>query len=115
MVIINGTIRHTSEGHHHVYQGIKTINSRKITPNKCIWQCHFNTTYCKKEHVNVGGRLKNIIDPFYFGIIRLLNATGNYTVANIIFLVFLIPLFIYYFIICSIDMQIQTRKLKKHD
>ena len=49
----------------------------------------------------------------YFGTISLLAKTGNYGLANIIFLVILLPLLIWFFIIKSLNIQDEIRKLKR--
>ncbi len=46
-------------------------------------------------------------------MIGLLHKTGNYGLANIILLVILIPLLIWYFIIKSLNIQDEINKLKQ--
>jgi hypothetical protein len=115
MVLINEVVRlKTKEEHRYMSQGITAINSADFLPHKCTWICHNNTTYCKTHHVKYLKPLYSITDLFYFGVIDLLASTGNYGAANIVFLVFLIPLTILYFIIKSINIQYKIRKLSKH-
>ena len=52
-------------------------------------------------------------DIIYFGIISLLANTGNYGLANIIFLVILLPLLMWFFIIKSLNIQDNINILKK--
>ncbi len=115
MALINEAVRlKTNKGHQYMSQGITAINSADYLLHKCTWICHNNTTYCKTHHVKYLKPLYSITDIFYFGVVNLLASTGNYGAANIIFLVFLIPLTILYFIIKSINIQYDIRKLSKH-
>lgn len=113
MVLINETIRPKIKEKPSVAHGITPINSAEYLPNKCTWICHNETTYCKTHHVKYLKPFYTITDVFYFGVIGLLASTGNYGAANIIFLVFLFPLTILYFIIKSIDIQKEIQKLSK--
>lgn len=115
MTLINEMVRpHIKEKAYQVH-GITAINSVKYLPKKCTWICHNQTAYCKTHHVKYLKPFYGITDMFYFGAIGLLASTGNYGAANIIFLVFLFPLTILYFIIKSIDIQKEIRKLSKQN
>jgi len=94
-------------------QGVTAINSAKKQKEKCSWICHNNTNYCKENHVKLAKPYFDKIDPIYFGIINSLKSTGNYGLANIIFLVILLPLIMYVLLAKSISMQFKIRKLKK--
>lgn len=113
MALINEAVRTIIKEKPYVAHGIKAINSSEYLPEKCTWVCHNNTTYCKTHHVKYLKPFYSITDVFYFGVISLLLATGNYGAANIIFLVFLIPFSILYFIIKSINIERKIRKLSK--
>ena len=94
-------------------QVVTAINSAKKQKEKCSWICHNNTNYCKENHVKLAKPYFDKIDPIYFGIINSLKSTGNYGLANIIFLVILLPLIMYVLLAKSISMQFKIRKLKK--
>lgn len=112
MLIANETIRSTTNNQAGVIHGYKTMNISKPVKDKCTWACHNDTTYCKNNHVKTLKPYFEYTDPTYFGIINLLHSTGNYGVANIVFLVLLIPLLILYFILKAIDLNIKTKRLK---
>ena len=115
MALINEAVKAKIKEKPYTAHGITAVNSAEYLPKKCTWICHNNTTYCKAHHVKYLKRFYAITDFFYFGVIGLLAATGNYGAANIIFLVFLFPFTILYFIIKSIDIQkeIQEHSKKK--
>ena len=99
MILVNESFRYKNNEEQYSAFGITAINSNNYTPDKCTWVCHNNTNYCKEHHVKY---LKNYFaysDKLYFGIIGLLASTGNYGLANIIFLVILIPLYIWFLLI----------------
>jgi hypothetical protein len=113
MFIINEALRIKIRETPYSLNGIKAINSAEYLQEKCTWTCHNNTEYCKIHHVKYLKPYYLVTDFFYFGIIAALKSTGNYGVANIIFLVFLFPITILYFIIKSINLQNEIRKLSK--
>ena len=114
MVVINEAVRLTSVNKEYQTSGITSINSSKKIENRCTWQCHNNTQYCKKQHVSLVKEYFNIIDPVYFGIITALQSTGSYGLANIIILVLGIPLIICYFLTRSIYIEFEIRKIKRN-
>ncbi len=93
--------------------GIVAINTAIQTKDRCSWNCHNNTTYCKENHVKLMKPFFKFVDPIYFGMIKLLFATGNYGLANIIFLVVLWPLLMFFLLIKSIQIQQKINLLKK--
>ena len=95
------------------YQGATTINSSQKLKGKCSWACHNNTTYCKVTHVKFTQPYFDKIDPIYFGIINSLKSTGDYGLANIIFLVILFPLIIFFLLTKSLRMEAEIRRIKK--
>lgn len=115
MALINEAVRSKINETPYTYHGISAINSAEYLPKKCTWICHDQTPYCKENHVKYLKPFYAITDVLYFGVICILESTGNYSVANIIFLVFLFPLTILYFTFKSIDMQIVIQKLKKKE
>jgi len=113
MTIVNEVVRPTIKEKPYSKYGITAINSVNKSTEKCTWICHNNTTYCKEEHVKY---LKNYFaytDTIYLGIITLLANTGNYDLANIIFLVILLPLLIWLFITKSLNIQDKINIVKK--
>ena len=113
MVLVNEGMRSSMEGTPFHKPGVTAMNSAVVNPDKCSWNCHNNTAYCIKHHVKMDKAYFKYVDPIYFGIIHLLKATGNYGIANIVFLVVLIPLLIYWLLVKSLDMQVRIRQLKK--
>jgi len=113
MFLINETLRIKVRESPYILNGINTINSSEFLQDKCTWACHNKTEYCKIHHVKYLKDFFKISDLFYFGVIASLRSTGNYGAANIIFLVFLFPITILYFIIKSINLQNEIRKLSK--
>jgi hypothetical protein len=113
MIIVNESTRPTIKEKPYSKFGIAAIYSVDKNTEKCTWICHNNTTYCKEKHVKY---LKNYFaytDIIYFGIISLLANTGNYGLANIIFLVILLPLLMWFFIIKSLNIQDNINISKK--
>jgi hypothetical protein len=113
MIAINEFVRSESTGKGYNANGITAINSDESTKEKCSWICHNNTSFCKDHHVKLASPYFDDIDPIYFGIIGLLKSTGNYGLANIIFLVVIIPLTIYTLLIKSIDIQLKIRNKRR--
>ena len=113
MVLINEASRQIISDKPYVISGVVTINSNKKTPDKCSWNCHNDTNYCKKHHAKVAKSNFKYIDPIYFLIIAVLQSTGGYGLANILILVIMAPLFFYILLIKSINIQFQINKLKK--
>lgn len=115
MVVINEIIRPTISENQHSYEGVKTINSNSKNMDKCTWLCHDNTEYhCQAYHVKHLNNYYAYTDPMYKGIIKLLMGTGHYGIANIIFLVILIPFMIFFFFIKSIIIQLKINELKNY-
>ena len=113
MIIINEVVRPGIKEKPYSKSGITAINSSGRIADKCTWICHNQTNYCKEHHVTFNKRFFIISDPMYFGVIGLLRSTGNYGLANIIILVVLIPLLMWFLLIKSLGMQIEINKLKK--
>jgi hypothetical protein len=112
MIITNETTKNHINPHNHYYKNVKTINPGIRIKNKCTWICHDNTNYCKKYHIKYLKNQLKTTDKFYFGLISSLKKTGNYGLANIIFLVVLIPFSIGYFTIKSITILIKIKNLQ---
>ena len=86
MVIVNELVRPNLKGKPYHSHGVTAMNSAKANLDECSWICHNNTSYCKENHVKVLKDYLDYSDPVYFGIIHLLKSTGNYGLANIVFL-----------------------------
>ena len=91
---------------------VTAINSADKLTHKCTWICHNNTKYCKAYHVKFLKNYFYITDKLYFGLINLLRSTGNYGLANIVFLVLLIPISIWYFLNKSLNLFIEIKKIR---
>ena len=112
LVFVNEYSRSVTKDIGYTRKGIIAINTGIKTPKKCTWYCHKDTGYCKAKHTNLLKSEIATIDPIYFGIIKYLQAVGDYGLANIIFLVILFPLIIYLLLIKSISIQRKIKKLK---
>ena len=113
MVIVNEAYRPTIKEKPYTAHGITAINSDIRILDKCSWIAHSDTSYCKEHHVKFLKEHFQITDKIYFGTIHALRSTGNYGAANIIFLVILFPLIIWYSLVKIIDYSIAIRNLKK--
>ena len=112
MTIVNESVRFSKTPKAISMYGVTLTLMNPIAPNKnqCTWACSFNTRFCIKNHVKLDEKYLKFTDPIYFGIIKLLFSTGNYVLANLIFLVLGIPLFIFIFAkkIINIKKQIKN-------
>lgn len=60
---------------------------------ECSWACHNNTTsHCLVYHEGMPNWLREFLHVPYFGFISLLRSSGNYQLANLVFLAALWPL-----------------------
>jgi len=112
MIVINESIRPTIKEKPFKVKGVEAMNSKIITKDKCSWNCYLSTTYCKNHHVKTLTNYFDYIDPIYFGIIKSLHSTGSYGLANVIFLVLLLPFLMFYLLIKILDLQSQIKSLK---
>ena len=113
MILVNEIVRPTITEKPYSRYGVSAMNSSVQTPEKCTWSCHNNTTYCKQHHTKLMNKYFKYLDPLYFGLINLLASTGNYGLANIVFLIILWPLLMYVLLIKSLNMQQKIKKLKE--
>ena|SRR5690554_1317898 len=113
MIIINEAYRPTIKETPYSLRGITAINSDVRTPDKCSWAAHSDTAYCKQNHVKLLMNHMDITDKIYFGAIGALHSTGNYGAANVIFLVILFPLTMWYSLVKVIDYTLEIKALKK--
>ncbi len=88
-------------------------NTTKPLPDHCSWACHNSTNYCIEHHVKMNKLLLLISQPFYFGEITLLKMAGSYSLVNILILVTLVPLYLWYFLVRIIDVLIAIKEAKK--
>ncbi len=112
MIIMNEMVRPTIKEKPFSMNGLNGMNSNDKNANKCNWTCYMTTMYCKENHVKYMKPYYEYTDPMYFGIINFNHKTGNYVLANIIFLVLLLPLLVYGFIIKSMNIQDEINNLK---
>lgn len=112
IIIVNEMVRPTMKEKPFSMNGLNGMNSGDKNLNKCTWICYMTTIYCKENHVKYMKPYYKYADPIYFGIIDLNHKTGNYVLANVIFLVLLLPLLVYGFIIKSINIQDEINNLK---
>ena len=113
MIVINEFVRLNTNEEGYAKQGVTAINTAKKQKDKCTWVCHEITNYCKENHVKLAKPYFDKIDLIYFGIIKSLKKTENYELANIIFLVIILPLIMYILLVKSISLEFKIRKLKK--
>ena len=113
MILVNESYRNKIVEKRNVNYGLKTINSRIANKNKCSWECYYNTSYCKQNHVKFLSPYFDYIDPVYYGTIRQLNRGAGYVVSNIIYLVILWPFLILSLFYKNISFRNQIIKLKK--
>ncbi|WP_341224702.1 hypothetical protein [uncultured Arcticibacterium sp.] len=114
MIMLNEYVRLNTKGSEHKFHEVQTINPTSRIKEKCSWACYSDTGFCKTHHVKLVKSHFDKIDPVYFGMIEQLQATGNYVLGNLFFLVLLIPGMIYFLLIKSISMQFKIRAIKKH-
>lgn len=90
-----------------------TINPKDFNTKKCTWACHNQTQHCKLNHVKILKPYYAYTDSSYMWVINKLESTGDYGLANIVFLVLLIPFTTIYFLIKSLDLQAEINKITK--
>lgn len=111
MILVNEHQSSSVKKHNYHYKTISTIHPGKKSVDFCSWTCHNNTSYCKVNHVKYL-RDNNYTDILYFGVINLLKGTGDYGLANVIFLVILIPFFCLFLLIKGLQLHFKIKKLK---
>ncbi|WP_338792793.1 hypothetical protein [Bernardetia sp. MNP-M8] len=112
LIAINEAVRPNITEKPFQEKGIVAINSAIKSTKKCSWACHNIENYCKENHVKILQNYFMFTDPIYFGVIRFLQSTGKYKVANIIILVILIPLLMYFLLIKSLYLQSQIKTVQ---
>jgi len=113
MVSINELVRPTIYDKPFTVDGISAMNSSDIHADRCSWICHNQTNYCKEHHVKLNHSLFPYTDPLYFGTISMLRSTGNYSFANVLFLLVLIPLFMWVLLVKSLNIQNRINQIKR--
>ncbi|PQV51222.1 hypothetical protein CLV33_101144 [Jejuia pallidilutea] len=115
VVIVNESVRPTIEKEGFEFRGVQTINPKSTSLYKCSWNCYFETTkHCKAYHTTFLKPYFKHIDPIYFGIIKSMHSGNSYQLMNVIFLVVLIPLIIFFLLFRSIEMSYKIKALKKN-
>lgn len=104
IIIVNEYTRLFLPIHSSTYHTIKTIHSSKNNNNQCTWVCHHQTNYCKNHHVKLIQNFEQT-DKMYLGLIKLLQSSKHYALANLLILGLLIPVLITYFLFKSMKLQ----------
>ncbi len=112
IITVNETTRSQKLENHHPVTFVTSINPSTPFEEKCSWFCHNDTNFCKQHHVKFAKPFFEIIDPIYFGIIKSLQSAGNYRMMNILFLVILWPMLMYFLLIKSLAMRMEIKKIK---
>ena len=96
------------------YNSYKTINTAMnpelLHHDVCSWRCH--KFACKPQLFK---SVESYINPIYSGIISFLKSGGSfgsYAIANILFLVLLWPLAMFYLLTKSLDIQQDIKNIK---
>ncbi len=114
MVLVNESLRPNLQDKPFHLRGVKAINPYKPQLDKCSWYCYMETTsHCKKYHTTILKPYFQYIDPIYFGIINSLHSGNNYQLMNIIFLMILVPLLIFFLLVRTIKMGYKIKALKQ--
>ncbi len=111
MILINEYSRVDIKWQGYNFKDVSVMNSSKKTTKECTWNCQNNTAFCKSNHVKYLKSYFSYIDPIYFGMIKFLKSTGDYQVANIIFLMFIWPLVMFVLIINSLSLIAKIKNL----
>ena len=93
---------------------ISGMNPGKMKKEKCTWYCHNHNSYCVNFHKKIS--FHQYIGDLYNDIITLLKQggyQGSYAINNIIFLVILWPLIMFFLLTKSLDIQRKINKLKR--
>ena len=112
ILLLNESVRLSTTQSQTKVNGIITINPSQKTKDKCTWACYYDTGYCKENHVKLLRNYFQYIDPVYFGVIHSLKSTGNYSLANVIVLVLVIPILIFLLLFKILDFQMEIKVLK---
>jgi len=125
MVVVNEIYRIKIKHEPFQYNGIKAINSANYDSQRCTWACHNSTTnHCLKKHTNVivdGFPMHESIDKFYWAIINFNSQKVNgkkvsnpryYAAMNIIFLVVLWPLIMFFLLVNYIRLKTKFKNSK---
>ncbi|MFT5822696.1 MAG: hypothetical protein ACI8ZM_003952 [Crocinitomix sp.] len=113
MVAVNETSRMNIDETPHKFQGHIVINSSQKLNDKCTWTCHYNTDFCKSNHVSLNPSWFATTDQAYFGIIHMLESTKNYNLVNVFLFLILIPILMWLLILQILRMQTEIKQLKK--
>ncbi|NDC76806.1 MAG: hypothetical protein EBZ67_02860 [Chitinophagia bacterium] len=113
VLAVNESTRDNISTHSFTYEHQHTIHPRKANKLFCTWECYFNTCWCKDNHVGIDKKWLAYTDIPYYTIIDVLDSMGSYTLANIIFLVIIIPSAILWMLVRSVVMEGTIRKLDR--
>tara|TARA_Y100001933_G_C18939819_1_gene539039 strand:+ start:712 stop:1143 length:432 start_codon:yes stop_codon:yes gene_type:complete len=125
MILVNELCRPLVKEKPYEYKFITAINSKNEDLNKCTWACHNISNHCTKNHVrriiNPNFPFFEEIDCFYKGIINFNNIntskikisqSESYAAMNLIFLVLLWPLLMYFLLLNYLRLRKKIKKLK---
>ena len=126
MIMVNELNRPFIKEKPWTYLGVDAMNSAIYDLDKCSWACHNSSTsnHCIKNHVKIikpGFPYYKQINDFYWGIINFSSKTTNekkvsdpkfYAAMNLIFLVILWPLFMYFLLLNYLRYRKKIRILK---
>lgn len=109
MVLVNERVRPTIKNPGFTSVSINTAMNPELKhhDDNCSWRCH--NVECSPKLLKP---FESQISPLYDGLIDFLKKSGDYKLANILFLVLLWPLVMFYLLIKSLDMQQEIKKLK---
>ncbi len=112
MIILNEIYRIHKEDDGGIYNGVYTLNISKPNFEKCTWKCHNDTKFCKDHHVSFLRNYLTSTDLIYNRIIKELNKGNAYILNNILYLVILTPMVIWFFMYKSWNIQDEINLLK---
>ncbi|MGB1247243.1 MAG: hypothetical protein ACPG4Z_00050 [Chitinophagales bacterium] len=115
MFVVNELSQHPKKPDGIIFSGVKTINYDGVVMYECSWHCHQNTQFCIDNHTHFLQPVIDYINPIYFAIIDGLFATGNYGLANIVFLVILWPLLMYFLLIKCLNLRSKLKQTKHNE
>ncbi len=114
LIIINESIRYNRDLKYHSHRNQSTINSNEKKLNSCSWECHNSTIHCKNNHVKLNKWILKLTDiPYQTTIDLLKKSNRDYESDNLIYLVFGIPLIVYFMTLKCIDNYNLIKSLKK--
>lgn len=115
LLVVNEGTRNTNNSKPFEYNGYHAINSNIPQLNTCTWTCHFDTDYCKSNHLVFLKNYTAQTDRLYFGMINSLKSTKSYAWANVLCLVMLWPLFMFFLVFRIIMLNSKIKNKLRHE